>query len=95
MKKIGKTVSDADVQNFDVSEKVRNMGGDTAYKTKAGRKRHSIQMDRRLSIQMYVDRRSSNASSTGESVDSLCKLLCLVWEVMFCFVIYFLGFVSQ
>lgn len=74
MKKIGKTVSDADIQNFDVSEKVLNMGVDTAYKTKAGRKRHSIQMDRRLSIQMYADRRSSNASSTGESIDSLCKL---------------------
>lgn len=75
MKKIGKNPSDTDIQNdFDVSEKIRNMGGDAAYKSKSGRKRHSIQMDRRLSIQLYQDRRSSNASSTGESVDSLCKL---------------------
>lgn len=75
MKKIGRNPTDANIQNeFDMSEKIRNLEGDNAYKSRAGRKRHSIQYDRRLSLQPISDRRSSNASSTGESVDSLCKL---------------------
>lgn len=75
MKKIGRNPTDANIQNeFDMSEKLRNLEGDNAYKSRAGRKRHSIQYDRRLSLQPLSDRRSSNASSTGESVDSLCKL---------------------
>lgn len=61
--------------HFDVTEKIINMGEEEAFKQRAGRKRHSVQLDKKISLQLQslADRRSSNASSGGDSVDSLCE----------------------
>lgn len=65
-----------DDDKFDVTEKMRSIEeAEEGFKTKAGRKRHSIQLDRRISLQVASlvgdGRRSSNAS-TG-TMDSLCE----------------------
>lgn len=72
---MSKNHSTEDVEDkFDVTEKMRSIEeGEEGFKTKAGRKRHSIQLDRRISLQVANlvgdGRRSSNAS-TG-TLDSL------------------------
>jgi len=67
-----KHASDSNTE-FDLTEKIKNMGEEEAFKMRAGRKRHSVQLDKRITQQLFADRRSSNASSGGDSVDSLCK----------------------
>lgn len=65
--------------DFDMTEKVISMGEEEAFKMRAGRKRHSVQLDKRITQQLLQqDRRPSNASSTGDSVDSVCKFVCCV-----------------
>jgi hypothetical protein len=58
-------------------EKMRNLTEeDFINKARAGRKRHSVQLDKRITQQLLEaksDRRSSNASSYAGSTDSLCK----------------------
>ena len=65
--------------DFEVPEKMKNLTEeDFINKARAGRKRHSVQLDKRITQQLLdgkVDRRSSNASSYAESTDSLCKFL--------------------
>lgn len=70
--------TDSNSTDFDVPEKMKNLTEeDFINKARAGRKRHSVQLDKRITQQLLdgkVDRRSSNASSYAESTDSLCKL---------------------
>ena len=76
--------------DFEVPEKMKNLTEeDFINKARAGRKRHSVQLDKRITQQLLdgkVDRRSSNASSYAESTDSLCKFLhCWHLLVAWCF----------
>lgn len=77
-KLLAKTASDS-TDHFEMPEKMRNLTEeDFINKARAGRKRHSVQLDKRITQQLLdskVDRRSSNASSYGGSTDSLCKCL--------------------
>lgn len=74
--------TDSNSTDFDVPEKMKNLTEeDFINKARAGRKRHSVQLDKRITQQLLdgkVDRRSSNASSYAESTDSLCKFEILV-----------------
>lgn len=75
-KLLAKTASDTG-ENFEVTEKMKDHEAeDFLLKARAGRRRHSVQLDKTIK-QQYLeaksDRRSSNASSYGES-ESLCKL---------------------
>ena len=74
-KLLAKTASDS-TDNFEMTEKMKNLEDeDFLLKARAGRKRHSVQLDKRITQQLLEaksDRRSSNASSYGES-ESLCK----------------------
>lgn len=72
-KLLAKSTSNSN-EHFEVTEKMKSLEEEEAYKTRAGRKRHSVQLDRRISLQLMQDRRSSNASSTGDT-DSLCKFV--------------------
>ncbi|WAR25219.1 SAHH3-like protein [Mya arenaria] len=68
--------TDSNIDSYDVPEKMRNLTEeDFINKARAGRKRHSVQLDRRVSQQLLdttkFDRRSSNASSCSRSGDSL------------------------
>lgn len=61
-------------KNFHEAEKMQNLeeGGEEAYRARAGRKRHSVQLDKKITQQLLnLDRRSSTVS-TG-TIDSLCK----------------------
>lgn len=70
--------TDSNSTDFDVPEKMKNLTEeDFINKAIAGRRRHSVQLDKRVTQQLLdgkVDRRSSNASSYAESTSSLCKL---------------------
>lgn len=71
-----KTNSSENFDKFHEGEKMQNMvdeEGEDAYRARAGRKRHSVQLDKRLTQQLMAlqDRRSST-TSTG-TLDSLCK----------------------
>lgn len=70
--------TDSNHTDFEVPEKMKNLTEeDFINKARAGRKRHSVQLDKRITQQLLegkVDRRSSNASSYADSADSLCKL---------------------
>ncbi|GFN74951.1 adenosylhomocysteinase [Plakobranchus ocellatus] len=65
------------------SEKVKSTlgeSGEDAYRARAGRKRHSVQLDKKLTQQLLnLDRRSSTVS-TG-TAESLCEFTTtgLVW----------------
>ena len=76
-KLLAKTASDTG-ENFEVTEKMKNLEDeDFLLKARAGRRRHSVQLDKTIKAQFLepkLDRRSSNASSHGES-DSVCKLI--------------------
>lgn len=71
-----KPSSTENFDNFHDSEKMKTTldeSGEEAYRARAGRKRHSVQLDKKLTQQlMNLDRRSSTIS-TG-TADSLCKL---------------------
>ena len=73
-KLLAKTNSDS--EHFEVPEKMRNLTEeDFINKARAGRKRHSVQLDKSVKqtlLELKVDRRSSNASSQGSN-ESLCK----------------------
>ena len=75
-KLLAKTASDS-ADHFEMPEKMRNLTEeDFINKARAGRKRHSVQLDKRITQQLLEaksDRRSSNASSYAGSTDSLCK----------------------
>ena len=75
-KLLAKTASDTG-DSFDVSEKMRNLDEeDFLLKARAGRRRHSVQLDKTIKAQFLdakSDRRSSNASSYGGESESLCK----------------------
>lgn len=68
---IGKNLSEVSL-NENLPEKLKSMGVEDAFRARSARKRHSIQLDKRISIQLQ-ERRSSNASSTSETADSVCK----------------------
>ena len=62
-------------KNLAQAEKLQNLdeGGEEAYRARAGRKRHSVQLDKKITQQLLsLDRRSSTVS-TG-TIDSLCEL---------------------
>lgn len=75
-KLLAKTASDSG-ENFEMTEKMKNLEDeDFLLKARAGRKRHSVQLDKRITQQLLEaksDRRSSNASSYGGESESLCK----------------------
>ncbi|KAL8599373.1 hypothetical protein ACOMHN_067405 [Nucella lapillus] len=61
-------------KNLAQAEKLQNLdeGGEDAYRARAGRKRHSVQLDKKITQQLLnLDRRSSTVS-TG-TLDSLCE----------------------
>jgi hypothetical protein len=70
-KLIGKNLSENSL-NDSLPEKLKSMGVEEAFRARSARKRHSIQLDKRISIQLQ-ERRSSNASSTSDTADSVCK----------------------
>jgi len=75
--------TDSNADNYDVPEKMRNLTEeDFLGKARAGRRRHSVQLDKRVTQQFLengkLDRRSSNASSYSKSEDSLCKCCVLI-----------------
>ncbi|XP_060584911.1 putative adenosylhomocysteinase 3 [Ruditapes philippinarum] len=74
-KLLAKTASDSNNDHFEMPEKMRNLTEeDFINKARAGRKRHSVQLDKRITQQLLEaksDRRSSNASSYAGSTDSL------------------------
>ena len=75
-KLLAKTASDTG-ENFEMTEKMRNLDEeDFLLKARAGRRRHSVQLDKTIKAQFLdakSDRRSSNASSYGGESESLCK----------------------
>uniref|UniRef100_K1QZ36 Uncharacterized protein n=1 Tax=Magallana gigas TaxID=29159 RepID=K1QZ36_MAGGI len=70
---IGKNLSEVSL-NENLPEKLKSMGVEDAFRARSARKRHSIQLDKRISIQLQ-ERRSSNASSTSETADSVCGMV--------------------
>ena len=76
-KLLAKTASDS-TDNFEMTEKMKNLEDeDFLLKARAGRRRHSVQLDKRITqgllLEAKSDRRSSNASSYGGESESLCK----------------------
>ena len=71
-----KAGSSDNFENYHDSEKVKNTlgeSGEDAYRARAGRKRHSVQLDKKITQQLLsMDRRSSTVS-TG-TAESLCEL---------------------
>ena len=66
--------SDNFEKNLAQAEKLQNLdeGGEEAYRARAGRKRYSVQLDKKITQQLLnFDRRSSTVS-TG-TIDSLCE----------------------
>lgn len=68
---IGKNLSEVSLPE-NLPEKLKSMNMEDAFRARSARKRHSIQLDKRISAQLQ-ERRSSNASSTSEGGDSVCK----------------------
>ncbi|KAK3608138.1 hypothetical protein CHS0354_004794 [Potamilus streckersoni] len=72
-KLLTKTSSD-NGEHFELTEKMKHMEEEDLYKSRTGRKRHSVQLDKRITQQVIGSqeyRRASNASSYGESGDEL------------------------
>lgn len=70
-------------ENYNATEKMKSLEEEEAFKTRAGRKRHSVQLDKRITQQLQ-DRRSSNVSSTGDSQESLdSKFVLCVWILLY------------
>jgi len=69
-KLLSKTHSDS--ADFDMTEKMQHLTEDDFMnKARSGRKRHSVQLDKRINLDSKSNRRSSNASSYSQSNDSL------------------------
>lgn len=71
--------SSDNLEKYGSSEKMKSMEGEEMFKARSDRKRHSVQLDKRITLQLQERRQSSTSTGTN---DSMCKC-CITCHLLY------------